>query len=129
MSAEVVALGLLDEPPETVGEVTGERGALLDVLLLRCRFLAAVEDRLVGFPPEIVQHATRMAGEHGAQAVLDALDSVAGMYELAAEERRALTREARMARAYGLGKFLGMDERDPNMRIWSGEPVQKVFGL
>ncbi len=124
--AAVLALGLLDEPPETVGWPDGERGRLLDVFLLRCQFLAALEERLVGFPPEIHEAATRKAGESGAGAVIAALDTVTALFN--GVQLRAGKRGA-SPRALALGQLLGMPESDPNMRLWSGEDPVVVFGL
>ena len=35
----------------------------------------------------------------------------------------------RMRRAFALGLLLGMDPKEPNMRIWAGEDPAVVFGL
>lgn len=125
--AEVLALGLRDEPPETVGSVDGARGALLDVLLLRARFIARIEEELAGFPPEVITLATAKAAESGAEEVLRSIVAVGGIYDMTRDP--AAARAVRMRRAFAIGLLLGMSESDPNMRIWNGESPAVVFGL
>lgn len=125
--AEVLALGLRDDPPATVGSVDGARGALLDVLLLRARFIARIEEELAGFPPEVVALATAKAAESGAEEVLRSIAAVGGIYDMTREPGAA--RAVRMRRAFALGLLLGMDPKEPNMRIWAGEDPAVVFGL
>lgn len=103
-----------------------ERAALLGVLRFRWAFLSILQAELAGFPPEITEAATRKAAESGAEEFIKALLAV---QELLRMDGRPMSREVAFQRCYAVGLLLDMDPKDPTMRMWSGEPVEAVFGL
>ncbi len=99
------------------------RAAFLDLLLHRVVFMEALSELTIGFPPEVILLADRHAAEYGAEATVLALRTVIGIQQMDGERLRGT------AVALSVGRFLGMDPRDPNMRIWAGETAKEVFGL
>lgn len=104
-------------------ELDEVRGAFLDALLARVVFMDALSELTIGFPPEVILLANRHAEAYGAEATVLALRTVIGIQQMDGEKQRGT------AVALSVGRFLGMDPRDPNMRIWAGETAKEVFGL
>lgn len=115
------------DPSAQLVPVEGVRGRFLDLLCDRAQWLSAMEMELPGFPPEALRCAVEKVGSGvDARELLRAIKAINEL-RMQSDDRREPAAVSRAA--YAIGQLIGMDPKDPNMRLWAGESVGDVFGL